>query len=278
MSTQTNFPDLQGFEPTRATLHAYSKVVGAMPRALAEPHPKWWHISLKIHPGELVTDEMKMPSGDTFYLAMNFVTHTVDLCLSTGERPGWRMDAGLTANQLAEQLIHQLEELGLAGDYNYEKFQNDEPRAYDPRHADAFFRALTQIDAILKQHRERLSGDRGPVQLWPHGFDIAFEWFGTRSIQYEEDGHKTSYPAQINFGFSPGEASHPQPYFYSNPFPFEDEKLVGRALPHGARWFTESWKGSLFEYASLVGDPEAGQKLLDYYMAVYEIAWTSLVA
>ncbi len=31
-------------------------------------------------------------------------------------------------------------------------------------------------------------GSTGPVQLWPHGFDVAVEWFGTRTEKLEEHG------------------------------------------------------------------------------------------
>jgi hypothetical protein len=168
--------------------------------------------------------------------------------------------------------------LGLKGDYARQKFENDDPRQYDPDHAKAYFSALVNVEQVFRRHRANLSGDVGPIQLWPHGFDLSFEWFGTRMIESEEHGQKSSFPSQINLGFSPGEPSHPKPYFYSNPFPFEEEKLLDKPLPHGARWFTESWKGSLLEYASLVGHPNSDQKLIDYAKAVYDIASPGLMA
>ena len=113
------------------------------------------------------------------------------------------------------------------------------------------------------------------MQLWPHNFDLAFEWFGTRTVMYDEPGGQRELPSQINFGFAPGDDSHPDPYFYSNPWPF-DEQLVTRELPSGARWFTESWKGTLLPYSAMVGQPD--EKLLDYYRAVYELASPDLMA
>ena len=271
------FPSLDGWGKTKATLHAYSKVVGSIPRAHAIPHPKWWHISLKVQPDGLVTDTMSLPGGGIFQLKMDFLAHAVILTTSRGQIQSWSMTSGLSANQLAAQVFDAVTSLGLKGNYAREKFESDEPQEYSPFEAENYFSALVNINQIFARHRISLTGDVGPIQLWPHGFDLSFEWFGTRKVEHEEHGTVTSFPSQINLGFSPGESNHPKPYFYSNPFPFENEKLTRHSLPHSGRWFTESWKGSLLEYSSLVNEPQASQKLTEYARAVYEIASPTLL-
>ncbi len=52
---------------------------------------------------------------------------------------------------------------------------------------------------------------------------------------------------------------------------------MDKPLPSGARWFTESWQGSILEYASLVGEGRAEDKLLDYARAVYKFASPTLL-
>ena len=112
-----------------------------------------------------------------------------------------------------------------------------------------------------------------PLQLWPHGFDLSFEWFGTKVETHEEGGEVQEYPSQLNLGFYPaGDA-----YFYSNPWPF-DEALPATQLPHGAVWNTEGWQGTKLEYAGLVGDPDAAAKLGEYAAAVYKAAAPTLSA
>ena len=137
---------------------------------------------------------------------------------------------------------------------------------------------MAHVDRTFKKHRASLSGELGLVQLWPHGFDLAFEWFGTRVVEYEEGGSVTKYPSQLNLGFSPGEASHPQPYFYSNPWPFDEAQLVDKPLPRGARWSTGSWQGTLLPYAELVDDSQAEKRLLKYARGVFEICAPTLSA
>jgi hypothetical protein len=120
--------------------------------------------------------------------------------------------------------------------------------------AGRFFTALVKADRVLKKHRASLTGNTGPVQLWPHGFDLAMEWYGTRVERTEEGGQTKELPAQLNLGFYPGEDDDSS-YFYSNPWPFDGDKLLGRALPEGASWHTEGWQGAMLPYAALRDDP-----------------------
>jgi hypothetical protein len=283
MSSKVPFPSLTGWEPTRETLHWYSKAVGVVPRAHAQVHPKWWHISLKVRPDGLVTDNMSLPGRGIFALKMDLLGHKVVLFTSEGESREFNMTDGLSATAFGDQVLGAVGDLGLSeeyardGKYAREKFENDEPRQYDPAAAEKYFTAVVSADRVFNKHRAGLSGEVGPVQLWPHGFDLAVEWFGTRTVEYEEGGQIKKYPSQLNLGFSPGESTHPEPYFYSNPWPFEKDQLVTKPLPAGARWFTESWQGSVLEYALLADDKSAEDKLLDYARAVHEIAAPTLM-
>ena len=121
---------------------------------------------------------------------------------------------------------------------------------------------------VLTIHRNRIGGDVGPVQLWPHGFDLAFEWFGTRTVPTTEAGDSSEIPTQINLGFYP--AGHA--YFYSNPWPFDAETLMNVALPSGSRWHTDGWEGSILPYTTVVGRVDGAERVLDYAGAVFETA------
>jgi hypothetical protein len=273
MTTSPTFPSLSGWEPTRKALHLYSNVVGVIPRAHAEFHPKWWHISLKVQPDGLVTDHMSLPQGGTFRLKLDLRQHQIILSTSIGPEVQFDMAAGLTATEMGDQLLAAVADLGLAGDYARQKFENDEPRVYDPAAAETCLTALVKADSILKRHRESLVGEVGPVQLWPHGFDLAFEWFGTRVQTYKEHGELQELPSQINFGFYPGEPI----YFYANPWPFEADKLVDHPLPGGARWHDQDWQGTMLPYADVAGDPDAEARLLAYFGEVYKLASPTLM-
>ncbi|MDX1614357.1 MAG: DUF5996 family protein [Candidatus Promineifilaceae bacterium] len=274
MSNHTIFPPLDNLEPTRQTLHLYARAIGVVPRAHAEPHPKWWHISLRVVPDGLKSTRMALPDGGTFWLKMDLTAHKSYL-LTSDERV-WEFDmtAGLTGTEFGDQILAAVAELGLEGDYARERFESDETRDYDPAAVADFLTALVNADRIFKEHRAKLSGDVSPVQLWPHGFDLAFEWFGTRTQTFEENGEVHEYPSQLNLGFYPGG----DPYFYSNPWPFEGDQLLGKELPEGASWHTEGFEGTILPYSELQEEPDAETRLLEYARRVYELAAPTLTA
>lgn len=261
------------WEPTRATLHAYAHAVGAIPRSHGTFHDKWWHISLKVVPDGLTTDAIGLPEGGTLRLMMDLKRHEVVLTTGAGDRSEFSMTSGLTGTQLGDRLIDAAGELGLKAEYDRERFENEDSREYDPAAASLFLTALVNVAGAFENHRAAVGPDVGPVQVWPHGFDISFEWFGTRVATYEEDGEVTEYPSQLNLGWYPAGRA----YFYSNPFPFDGDALTSVPLPHGAEWHTEGWQGSILYYDQLQG-AAAAAKLAEYAKAVYDAAAPTLMA
>lgn len=255
-------------EPTRATLHAYAHAIAALPRVHALAHPKWWHISLRVRPDGLATEAMALPGGGAAYVRMDPRTSLIVLETSGGETRGFPMNAGLTATEMGDALIAAAADFGLTGEYDRSRFESAEARPYSEVGALQLFQVLVAVEGVLAAHRNRIRGDIGPVQLWPHGFDLAFEWFGTRTVRTTEAGEPSEAPAQINLGFDPaGDA-----YFYSNPWPFDAETLLKLALPSGARWHTDGWQGSILPYAEVVGRAGGAKRVLDYAESVFEAA------
>ncbi|MBT8212725.1 MAG: hypothetical protein KJN71_06235, partial [Acidimicrobiia bacterium] len=255
-------------------LHAYAQVVGAMPRAFAEAHPKWWHVSLKVTDHGLTTDPMPLLDGGTASIVMDLAGGTISVRTAGETTATIPMTDGLSARVVGERLSAALGELGLAGDIDTDRFANDDERPFDAGAAASFWDVARLVASTFEEHLSGLSGDVGIVQLWPHGFDLSFEWFGTRVETHEENGETTDHPAQLNLGFYPGG----QAYFYSNPWPFDADALLGVALPHGAQWHTEGWEGSILRYEELAGDPDGPAKLAEYARAVFEAASPTLMA
>ena len=181
----------------------------------------------------------------------------------------------MPSTALADDLLCAVSRLGLQGEVSRSNFENDESREYDPALVANFLEALVSADRIFKAHRATLSGEMGPVQFWPHGFDLAFEWFGTRTERYEEEGEVQELPAQLNLGFFPGGPSV-APYFYSNPWPFEGDVLLGEDLPEGARWHTEGWQGTYLPYDAVVEDEGAEDRLLTFAQRVFDLSAPTL--
>ena len=280
MSSKELFPTLTDWEPTRQTLHLYSRAVGAVPRAHAEFNPKWWHVSLNVRPDGLETNRMALPDGGQFWLTIDLRQHKTILYTDQGPFRDFDLAGGLSATEFGDQIFSAVAELGLSGDYARDKFEDDEPRQYDPAAAERFLGILVNVNRIFEEHRTALlgrttlKGEVSPLNFWTHGFDLSFEWFGTRVETYETDGKIEELPSQINLGYYPSG----DPYFYSNPWPFETEQLLDKPLPAGAEWHTEGWQGSTLPYEQLVGDKNAEARLREYAQAVFDIGAPTLMA
>ncbi len=271
----THFPDLTGLGPTRDTLHRYALAIEIFPRAHAEPHPKWWHIGLRGQPNGFRTAPMPLPGGGECYFVLNLHTHRIELYAQRAVVASWDITTGQTSAALGQSLIDAAAALGLRADYPRARYESHAPRAYDKTHAARWFAAVRRAQQVFETHRASLTGETSPVHLWPHHFDLATEVFGKRVVEIEEHGQVQSFPAQLNLGFSTGDAGHPEPYFYSNPFPF-DPALAQKPLPHGAFWHTASWQGSLLPYTAVAELPDGEKRLAAYANAVYKAARAGL--
>jgi len=266
-----SFPTQDGFGPTRRTLQLYARALSGIARVHGVAHPNWWHISLRVTPSGLLGDNIPLPGGGILAGRLDLLARQLVLWTSGGSQWAMPLDDGLSGTAMGERVITAAAEAGLHGDYDRARFASDKPGVYDADAAGRFFAALVTADRVLKKHRAGLTGNTGPVQFWPHGFDLAMEWFGTRVERTEKGGQSKELPAQLNLGFYPGQ-DDASSYFYSNPWPFDSDKLLDHPLPHGASWHTEGWQGSILPYTTLRDDPRGEERVLAFAAAVHDIA------
>lgn len=270
-----SFPSLDGFGPSRETLHRYAQAINALARVHATERPHWWHTSLKVVEDGLISDPIPLPSGGDATFLMDF--GQARIVLSTDDMTEtFPMGAGWSGTQMGDALIAAAADLGLHGDYARERFESDAPGVYDAEAAGRFFTALTSADRVFKAHRDSLSGETSPVQLWPHGFDLSTEWYSPRQVTYESGGEEKTAPAQLNLGFYPA-GSNDDAYFYSSPWPFERETLLGRPLVVEASWNTDGWQGAKLPYTALLDQPGAADFLGDFARVVFGVAAPTLI-
>ncbi|HSM02803.1 MAG TPA: DUF5996 family protein [Acidimicrobiia bacterium] len=263
--TLVPFPDT--WNDTARVLHGYARVLGAVPRAHAEPQAHWWHVGLEIEGQSLVTAPVPLPGGGVLRLGMAPGRHTAWMQASKGFQADFPLDGGLSANELAEAVLGNAAELGLPDGYDRARFESDEVRPYDRGAAIAYWENLMMVAAVLDRRRDEMS-DPGGIHIWPHHFDMSFEWYGSRQVE-GEDG--STSPAQINLGFNVLD----DPYLYSSPWPF-DEGLLDEALPGKARWHTDGWTGSMLPFEALLGQSDWEERVLEYARAVYRVSLPGL--
>lgn len=86
-----------------------------------------------------------------------------------------------------------------------------------------------------------------PVRCWPHHFDVASLITLGAAAGAEE-------ARSIGVGFSPGDASYDQPYFYITPWPYPDTEDLP-TLEAGAHWHTSGWTGAVLTAERLLAVP-----------------------
>ena len=85
-----------------------------------------------------------------------------------------------------------------------------------------------------------------PVRLWPEHFDIAIELGAERSGR------------RANYGFSPGDEQHPEPYAYVSPWTAEVA---------GGLWQATGFRGAELSYAALLAARDQTAAALEFLTA-----------
>ena len=121
------------------------------------------------------------------------------------------------------------------------RFADDSAQTYDPNHAIAFRNSAVAVAEAMNVLNSTLDGEITGPHLWPHGFDIATEWYSGKTVQH--DGSEAS--AHIMAGWYPSDSS----YVYVIPWPFDDS-WMDETLPFGATWNVEGWQGAKLDVPS----------------------------
>jgi hypothetical protein len=93
--------------------------------------------------------------------------------------------------------------------------------------------------------------DASQVRCWPHHFDLA-------TLMTLAPGHT------VGAGFSPGDESYPEPYYYVSPNPYPRGTLSPLRLGH---WHTIGWTGAVLPASQLsrVGAAAQRENIQDFF-------------
>jgi hypothetical protein len=207
------------FPRTREALHRVAEELVAPAR---KPHNE---IALTVTPGGFGT-----PPFDFDGATLQVRVDGTDLVV---ERDGEEDRTALTSIAAAALLLGpELLVDGMPAD--------DEPLGIDPEAAGRLAEFYAFAHEALERARGALPADAesSPTVLWPEHFDVAYE------AGAEKGGQRA------NYGASPGDADHAEPYLYVGPW---------TARPEGELWNATGFPGAELPYADLVAasDPRA---------------------
>ncbi|MEW8690975.1 MAG: DUF5996 family protein [Candidatus Thiodiazotropha endolucinida] len=253
---------LSSWRPTRDTLQQVARIVGKVRSQFAPKSKHWWHITLSVYSHGLTTTPF--PVGTQNYeLSLDLAGHRLILSCSDGRLSILPL-AGQSSASLFRWIISSLPSMGidlerhLSGEYGDESVL-----PYDYAAAENYRRTINWVDSVFKAFKGGLREESSPVQLFPHHFDLALNWFSGRLVPGADPADEEHADEQMNFGFVTGDESIPDAYFYVTAYP-EPADWMELELKQGAYWHTDGWIGAVLPYAELLKHDQPYSLLLVY--------------
>ncbi len=257
---------LNDWKGTRDTIQKYAQMVGAIRENSTKPHPHWWHISLLVTDNGLTTTPLpvvKNSMDKTFEIILDFQNHKLRIESNYRELKQISL-TGQSLSALCDETCSLLTDIGVIPSVDKSKFMDGKQGKYDPNYVMKYWKALKEVNELLNKFREKLDGERSPVQLWPHHFDLSMSWFSGRLVPGKDSNDAESSKEQMMFGFSTGDASISDPYFYVLTYP-TPEGFPDFNMPEGARWNTSGFQGGVMMYDTFANSNNPQEKLLNYF-------------
>jgi len=282
------WPDLPylGWRDTALTLQLWTQIVGKIRLTLTPWLNHSWQVPLYVTARGLSTSPIHV-HREILEIEFDFVTHLLVARTSWGEK----RTLPLTAQSVAEfygQTIDLLKGIGI--EVNIYDMPNEVPSpirfsedrshaAYDAAAAHRFWRALIQVDRVLKLFRSGFLGKVSPVHFFWGSFDLAVTRFSGRRAPLHPGGVpglpdavvREAYSHEVSSaGFWPGNDAYPQAAFYSYAYP-EPPGFGVRSVSEGAR-FDRALGEFILPYDLVRQSADPDSLLLDFLSSTYEAA------
>ena len=264
MSAQNRITPLaEAWMPTRTTLQAYARALTAFPRAAGTADTRWSHVSMDPVDEGFATAPVVLADGAELSSTLDIANHRI-IVSAGSDLLAFDMGEGPSPRSLGDAVVDLAHRHGTTIDVDRARFSDRGKMDYAPGEAASFRESARSVVAAMAEVNADLEGEVTGPHLWPHGFDIATEWYVPRIV--EHDGERGN--AQIAVGWYPSDSS----YLYANPWPFESS-WSGATLPHGASWHLDGWQGAELAVPSEGLD---GSVLVELARAVHELAGLTL--
>ena len=257
---------LSDWKETMDTLQKYAQMVGAIRENSTLPHPHWWHISLRVTDNGLTTTSLPVVKNSvdkTFEVILDLQNHKLRIESNYRELKQISL-TGQSLSALCDETCSLLIDIGVTPSVDKSKFMDGKRGKYDPEYVTKYWEVLKEVNELLNKFRDELGGERSPVQLWPHHFDMSMSWFSGRLVPGKDPNDAESSKEQMMFGFSTGDDSISDPYFYVLTYP-TPEGFPDFEMPDGARWNTNGFKGGVMMYDTFANSNNPHEKLLNYF-------------
>lgn len=286
MDTWPSLP-YPAWKDTFETLRLWTQIVGKVRLVQSSWINHQWHVTLYVTARGLTTSPI--PHGTRiFEIELDFIDQRLRIRDNDGETRELTL-ASQPVSAFYHRVMVLLEELELPVKINRkpnelpESIAFDEDhrhRAYDPEHAQRFWRALVQVDRVFKRFRGRFAGKCSPVHYFWGSGDLAVSRFSGRRAPVHPGGApnmpdwllREAYSHECSScGFWPGGDDAPYPLFFSYAYPAPAGFSEAKLKPAAARY-----DGNLGEfvlpYDAVRESAHPDITLLDFLQSTYEAA------
>jgi hypothetical protein len=276
----TTWPELDfaQWQPTQATLHMWTQIVGKTRLALTPLQNHWWNVPLYVSARGLTTSAMPLPGGDLLEIEFNFLAHELDLRRSNGAQVTMPLRPQSVASFFQEYKTALAElqvtvkiwpmPVELAAPV---RFDRDEANAsYDREAVERFHHLLMLADTVFKRFATGFQGKISPVHFFWGSFDLCVTRFNGRladgppkpdHVMREAYSHEVS-----SAGFWPGNGGlgFPAFYCYAAPVPAG----LGEKPIHPGTW-NQQLGEFLLPYDGVRSAADPAQAVMDFLESSY---------
>jgi hypothetical protein len=285
------WPELpySSWHETAATLHLWTQIVGKVRLSLTPWVNHSWQVPLYVTARGLGTSTI--PFGtEVVEVEFDFIDHRLLARTSRGDERAFALGPQPVAD-FYSRAIELLRQVGVPVSINDRPCELPDPvrfpddrvhGSYDAHAAHSFWRALVQIDRVLKVFRSGFLGKVSPVHFFWGSFDLAVTRFSGRRAPLHPGGvpglpdavTREAYSHEVSSaGFWPGSAAFPVAAFYSYAYP-EPGGFRSAAVAPGAHW--EATLGEFilpYDMVRTSADPQ--RVLLEFLASTYGAAATA---
>ena len=271
---------LEDWEPTRATLHMWSQIVGKIRLAQTPLVNHWWNVPLYVSARGLTTSAM--PYGSThFEMEFDFIDHNLEIRCSDGAMRTVKLSPKSVADFYQETMA-ALDDLGLPVHIWKMPVEIPDPipfdqdhqhKSYDAEYANRFWQVVRHADRVLQDFRSRFIGKSSPVHFFWGSFDLAVTRFSGRLAPPRPDADsitKEAYSHEvISHGWWPGQGPLGKPAFYSYTAPAPDGLATAQIKPEKA-FYSNDMSEFVLLYDDVRNAEEPDGALLAFLESTYE--------
>lgn len=277
--TRQHFPafDNASIAETRNALHDYARVLGDWLKHCRAKRKHWWHASLRPSLNGLTTGVIH--ADIDFELELNLRENLLQARTSSGQQLSEILQ-GQPASELANSIERFLITNGMRKQtITDSKVSYENTKAhpdYSAIHALTIAQALNSVFSAMDTFRASIREETSPIQLWPHHFDLSLLWLTGEKIPGQDPANEEYADKQMNFGFTFGDESIPEPYFYVTAYPLPDA-LPKLSLPAGASWQTEGFNGAVLSWQSLIKSIDPTNSLIELWNSLLSAGQNHLI-